>query len=138
MARWREQRSLFGEILNWMLLPLLVLWPMSVALTWLVAQGIANQPFDRELAAKVRLLGREVSVQAESARGLDGFAMPPRVAEALRPDDEDDTRYQVRNARGEVPQTSAPRRWSGTLRNGRSSCCGERVRPTRRSASSRG
>jgi len=102
MTRWREQRSLFGEILNWMLLPLLVLWPMSVALTWLVAQGIANQPFDRELAAKVRLLGREVSVQAEGARGLDAFAMPPRVAEALRPDDEDDTRYQVRNARGEV------------------------------------
>ena len=42
MARWREQRSLFGEILNWMLLPLLVLWPMSVALTWLVEIGRAH------------------------------------------------------------------------------------------------
>jgi two-component system, OmpR family, sensor histidine kinase TctE len=102
MTRWREQRSLFGEILNWMLAPLLVLWPMSVALTWLVAQGIANQPFDRELAAKVRLLGREVAVQAETERGLAGFALPPRVAEALRPDEEDDTRYQVRGAGGEV------------------------------------
>ena len=102
MARWREQRSLFGEILNWMLLPLLVLWPMSVALTWLVAQGIANQPFDRALATKVRLLGREVTVQAETGRGLAAFAMPPRVAEALRPDGEDDTRYQVRDAGGEV------------------------------------
>ena len=102
MARWREQRSLFGEILNWMLAPLLVLWPMSVALTWLVAQGIANQPFDRELAAKVRLLGREVTVQAESGRGLAGFAMPPRVVEALRPDETDDTRYQVRDAGGEI------------------------------------
>ena len=28
--------SLFGEILDWMLAPLLLLWPMSVALTWLV------------------------------------------------------------------------------------------------------
>ncbi len=102
MPRWREQRSLFGEILNWMLAPLLVLWPMSVALTWLVAQGIANQPFDRELAAKVRLLGREVAVQAETERGLAGFALPPRVAEALRPDEEDDTRYQVRGPGGEV------------------------------------
>jgi two-component system sensor histidine kinase TctE len=102
MARWREQRSLFGEILNWMLAPLLVLWPMSVGLTWLVAQGIANQPFDRELAAKVRLLGREVAARAESERGLTGFALPPRVAEALRPDEEDDARYQVRGAGGEV------------------------------------
>jgi two-component system sensor histidine kinase TctE len=102
MPRWREQRSLFGEILNWMLAPLLVLWPMSVALTWLVAQGIANQPFDRELAAKVRLLGREVTMQSETERGLVAFVLPPRVAEALRPDEEDDTRFQVRGAGGEV------------------------------------
>ena len=30
----REQRSLFGEILDWMLTPLLLLWPLSLALTW--------------------------------------------------------------------------------------------------------
>ncbi len=102
MASRREQPSLFGEILDWMLAPLLLLWPMSVVLTWVVAQGIANQPFDRELAAKVRLLGREIAVQVESERGLAGFALPPRVAEALRPDDEDDTRYQVRSAEGEI------------------------------------
>ena len=103
MARWREQRSLFGEILNWMLLPLLVLWPLSVALTWLVAQGIANQPFDRELAAKVRLLGREVAAQVESGRPLSGFAVSPRVAEALRANGEDDTRFHVSDASGELP-----------------------------------
>ena len=102
MPRLREQRSLFGEILNWMLAPLLVLWPMSVGLTWLVAQGVANQPFDRELAAKVRLLGREFAAQAETGRGLAGFVLPPRGAEALRPDEEDDTRFQVRGAGGEV------------------------------------
>ena len=45
----REQRSLFGEILDWMLTPLLVLWPASLALTWLVAQNIAARPFDRAL-----------------------------------------------------------------------------------------
>ena len=45
----REQRSLFGEILDWMLTPLLLLWPLSLALTWFVAQGIANKPFDRAL-----------------------------------------------------------------------------------------
>ena len=29
----RERRSLFGEILDWMLTPLLLLWPISLALT---------------------------------------------------------------------------------------------------------
>jgi len=86
-----------------MLLPLLVLWPMSVALTWLVAQGIANQPFDRELAAKARLLGREVAAQLESGRPLSAFALPPRVAEALRPDGEDDTRFHISDGSGEQP-----------------------------------
>ena len=45
----REQRSLFGEILDWMLTPLLLLWPLSLALTWFVAQSIASKPFDRAL-----------------------------------------------------------------------------------------
>ena len=52
----REQRSLFGEILDWMLTPLLLLWPVSLALTWLVAQSIAGKPFDR---ARARLLPGE-------------------------------------------------------------------------------
>ena len=39
-----QQGSLFGEILDWMLAPLLLIWPISVALTWLVAQGIASWP----------------------------------------------------------------------------------------------
>ena len=64
VTRTREQRSLFGEILDWMLAPLLLLWPMSVVLTWLVAQGIANKPFDRELGEMVRVLSKEVTVRA--------------------------------------------------------------------------
>src|SRR5687768_572996 len=52
----REQRSLFAESIDWMIAPLLLLWPMSVVLTSLVAQGIANKPFDRELGDKARLL----------------------------------------------------------------------------------
>lgn len=97
----REQRSLFGQILDWMLAPLLLLWPISVVLTWLVAQGIANQPFDRELAAKVRLLGREIAVQSANERGLAAFALPPDAAVALHPDEEDETHYQVQGASGE-------------------------------------
>jgi hypothetical protein len=50
----REQHSLFGEILDWMLTPLLLLWPVSLALTWLVAQNIAGRPFDRGLEYNVQ------------------------------------------------------------------------------------
>ncbi len=56
----REQRSLFGEILDWMLTPLLLLWPISLALTWLVAHGLANKPFDRALVYNVQALAQQV------------------------------------------------------------------------------
>ena len=59
----RAQRSLFGEILDWMLTPLLLLVPVSIGVTWLVAQGIANAPFDRALEYNVQTLARLVTVQ---------------------------------------------------------------------------
>ena len=56
------QRSLFGEILDWMLTPLLLLWPVSLVLTWLVAQSIAGKPFDRALEYNVGALAQLVTV----------------------------------------------------------------------------
>lgn len=98
----RAQRSLFGRMLDWMLVPALLLWPLSVALTWLVAQGLANQPFDRELAAAVRLLGRDMAAQAQREIGLTDYAPSTAAAETLRTDDEDSRHFQVRGLRGEV------------------------------------
>jgi len=98
----RAQRSLFGRILDWMLVPALLLWPLSVALTWLVAQGLANQPFDRELATAVRLLGRDMAAQAQREIGLADYAPSDATVETLRHDDEDSRHYQVRGLRGEV------------------------------------
>lgn len=43
-----------------MLVPLLLLWPLSVALTWLISQNIANKPHDRELEYLVQAVAREV------------------------------------------------------------------------------
>ena len=43
-----------------MLVPLLLLWPLSVTLTWLISQNIANKPHDRELEYLVQALAREV------------------------------------------------------------------------------
>ena len=100
--RPREQVSLFGEILDWMLAPLLLLWPMSVVLTWLVAQGIANKPFDRELGDMVTVLARQVSVQATRGQPpVASFTLPPGAAEILHTDPDDTLYYQVLGLRGE-------------------------------------
>jgi len=94
----REQRSLFGEILDWMLTPLLLLWPVSLALTWLVAQGLANKPFDRALEYNAQALAQLVSVQ----RGRVQFNLPQPASEILRADESDTVYYQVRGPGGRL------------------------------------
>jgi two-component system sensor histidine kinase TctE len=93
----REQRSLFGEILDWMLTPLLLLWPISLVLTWLVAQGIATKPFDRALAFNAQALAQLVTVQNNRAQ----FNLPAPAREILRADDSDLVYYQVLGLKGE-------------------------------------
>ena len=101
--RPKEQRSLFGEILDWMLAPLLLLWPMSVALTWLVAQNIASRPFDRDLAEMARTVARQVQVLP----GVGGkpstvrLRVPEVAAEVLRADDVEKVYFQLLGVRGE-------------------------------------
>jgi two-component system sensor histidine kinase TctE len=97
-----DQRSLFGEILDWMLAPLLLIWPMSVFLTWMVAQGIANKPYDRELGEMARSLGLQVAAEASRAPGGKArFALSPEAAALLRTDEADTVFYQVLGRRGE-------------------------------------
>ena len=112
-----EQRSLFGEILDWMLAPLLLLWPMSLGLTWVVAQAIAHRPYDRELADVVLALARQSTVQmAEGAHpAVSRRRELERTAAAFtRSDDadEDRTYFQVLGSRGELvagdPRLSVP------------------------------
>jgi two-component system, OmpR family, sensor histidine kinase TctE len=93
----REQRSLFGEILDWMLTPLLLLWPLSLALTWIVAQGIANKPFDRALEFNLQALSQLVVVRDGEAR----LVLDSQARDLLRADDTDIVYYQLVNARGE-------------------------------------
>jgi two-component system sensor histidine kinase TctE len=94
----REKRSLFGEILDWMLTPLLLLWPISLALTWLVAQNIAGKPFDRGLEYNVQALAKLVTVREGRAQ----FSLPAPAREILRTDDSDQLYYQVRHSNGEL------------------------------------
>ena len=67
-ARRGEARSLFGEILDWMFAPLLLLWPMSVTLTYLVAQSIASSPYDRVLIERGEALAAHVRFYGDRAR----------------------------------------------------------------------
>lgn len=96
----REQRSLFGEILDWMLTPLLLLWPVSLALTWLVAQGLANKPFDRALVYNVQALAQLVKLSPDQQRIQ--FNLPQPASELLRADDADLVYYQVMGPKGEL------------------------------------
>ena len=94
----REQRSLFGEILDWMLTPLLLLWPISLALTWLVAQGLANKPFDRALVYNVQALAQQVRSGPDMKAQ---FSLPQPASEILRADETDLVYFRVRGTYGE-------------------------------------
>ncbi len=90
--------SLFGEILDWMLAPLLFLWPISIIVTHNVANNIANDPYDRAMAESVRTLARLVEIDAASVR-ID-FPAPPRTL--FRADPDDTVYYQVAGYQGEI------------------------------------
>jgi two-component system sensor histidine kinase TctE len=85
------QHSLFGEILDWMLAPLLLLWPMSIAITYLVAKSIANQPFDHALEDSVTVLAQQI-------REVDGKTvslLPGSARDIVRADDIDNVYFQI-------------------------------------------
>ena len=91
------RHSLFGEILDWMLAPLLLLWPMSIAITYLVAKSIANQPFDDALEDRVTVLGQQIrSVQGRTVGQLHTVGR-----DILRADDVDSVYYLLAGPNGE-------------------------------------
>ncbi|HJV74874.1 MAG TPA: sensor histidine kinase N-terminal domain-containing protein [Noviherbaspirillum sp.] len=92
------QRSLFGEILDWMLVPLLLLWPMSIAITYLVAKSIANYPFDRALDDRAIVLAQQV----KEVNGKVISQLSPSARDVLRADDVDYVYFQVLGPRGEL------------------------------------
>jgi two-component system sensor histidine kinase TctE len=91
------QHSLFGEILDWMLAPLLLLWPMSIAITYLVAKSIANQPFDHALEDSVTVLAQQVA----EADGKVVSLLPGGARDILRADDIDHIYFQIGGPRAE-------------------------------------
>ncbi len=92
------QRSLFGEILDWMLVPLLLLWPLSIAITYWAAKSIANEPFDRALEDKVTVVAQQV----REVGGVISGRLPGSARDILRADDIDNIYFQVMGPRNEL------------------------------------
>ena len=86
-----EQRSLFGEVLDWMFAPVLVLWPISVMVTYLVAQSIAATPFDAELSDRAEFLADHLALQG----GRVEFDTPSAARDLLRTDGVSSVFYSI-------------------------------------------
>jgi two-component system sensor histidine kinase TctE len=95
--------SLFGEILDWMLAPLLLVWPISIAATHHIADGIANQAYDHVLAEHVVRIARDMKITSEGVQ----VVLPPAADAATGDDDIDRQYFQVAVAGGEIVSGTA-------------------------------
>lgn len=91
-------RSLFGDILDWLLMPLLLLWPLSIGVTYLAAKSIANEPFDRSLEDRVTVLAQQV----KEMNGELSAQLPFAARDILRADDVDNVYFQISGPKREL------------------------------------
>jgi len=100
MAREKQhsQKSVFGEIVDWTLAPLLILWPISMAIQYFLAYNIADGAYDRELRDSVMAISRQLSYTAGQLVVKDDAA----AAVIMRADEDDLTYFQVRDQRNAV------------------------------------
>jgi two-component system, OmpR family, sensor histidine kinase TctE len=108
-----ERRSLFAEILDWMLVPLLLVWPLTIILTYGVAEGLSQQPFDRVLEDQVQALSRQVKWEGDTSF----VNLPSAARNILRADDTDQIFFQIRNQKNRIisgdPDLSFPEEEDG-------------------------
>jgi two-component system sensor histidine kinase TctE len=79
------RRSLLGEVLDWLLAPLFLLWPMSIAITYVAAQDLANVPYDLNLVNALEVLTQQIEV--ENGRATFKLSAPARLALRTREND---------------------------------------------------
>lgn len=90
------ERSLFGEILDWMLAPLLFVWPLSIAFTHYFANNVANYPYDQALREHVTAIARQVKL----VNGKPLLSLPASARAMLRADETDSVYFHVLGAGG--------------------------------------
>ncbi len=95
-------RSLFVQLLDWVLVPLVIIWPLAILFTFIAARAIADSPYDRELAATVRALQRYVPEEPVTPYRIEPI-VPPHLREFVQTeDDTDKIRFQVVVGEGEL------------------------------------
>ena len=90
-AGHETERSLFGEILDWMLAPLLFVWPLSIAFTHYFANNVANFPYDQALREHVSAIARQVKL----VNGKPVLTLPSSARALLRADETDSVYFHV-------------------------------------------
>jgi len=93
-----SERSLFGEILDWMLAPLLFVWPLSIAFTHFFANNVANFPYDQTLREHVTAISRQVKL----VNGKPVLSLPASTRALLRADETDNVYFHVVSREGKV------------------------------------
>ena len=85
------ERSLFGEILDWMLAPLLFVWPLSIAFTHYFANNVANFPYDQSLREHVATISRQIQM----VDGKPVISLHAATRAMLRADELDSVYFHV-------------------------------------------
>jgi two-component system sensor histidine kinase TctE len=93
-----KQKSVFGEIVDWTLAPLLILWPISMAIQYFFAYSIANNAYDRELRDSVVAVAKQLAYEDGRLR----INTTAANAAILRADEDDQTFFQVRDQRNDA------------------------------------
>jgi two-component system sensor histidine kinase TctE len=89
-------RSLLMEVVDWMLAPLAVIWPVAIAVSYALGMSIADGPFDRELRDRVIAVADELASTIPGGRTLP----PSPTLIRIRADATDRTYAQVVDERG--------------------------------------
>jgi two-component system sensor histidine kinase TctE len=93
-----RQPSLFGEILDWMMAPLMILWPISMAVEYALAYSVANTAYDRELRNELVVFSRQLTYQD----GRVALSLADAARQILVADELAEVTFQLRGPDNEV------------------------------------
>lgn len=124
--------SLLGEVLLWIFSLLLFLWALSVVMTYQVANSVANQPYDEQLANDARAVAQLLT----TSKGKAALSYQGVARDLLRVDARDRVFYQVIGFDGQMVAGDADIPWDdlpevgepGTIKFRDEEIAGEEVR----------